>query len=89
MAGFTRLLQQFADGAVDADATAITALYEEVRRLARSFLRNERAGHTLVPTALANEAWLRLFGVALAPLHSGSMTPDTSWDSKVVVRFSS
>ncbi|MEQ1632824.1 MAG: ECF-type sigma factor, partial [Planctomycetota bacterium] len=37
-------------------------LYEEVRRLARRLMRRERDDHTLQPTALANEAWLRLFG---------------------------
>jgi len=35
-------------------------LYDELRRLAASFLRNERANHTLQPTALVNEAYLRL-----------------------------
>lgn len=44
------------------DGTAIVALYDEIRRLARSLMRKERADHTLAPTALANEAYLRLFG---------------------------
>ena len=35
-------------------------LYEELRRLAASYLRNERAGHTLQRTALVHEAYLRL-----------------------------
>ena len=35
-------------------------LYDELRRLAASFLRHERANHTLQPTALVNEAYLRL-----------------------------
>lgn len=35
-------------------------LYGELRRLAASYLRHERAGHTLQPTALVNEAYLRL-----------------------------
>lgn len=46
------------------DDLAIGSLYDEVRRLARRLMRGERADHTLVPTALANEAWLRLFGDA-------------------------
>lgn len=41
------------------DAT-FTELYDELRGLAESSLRRERAGHTLQPTALANEAYLRL-----------------------------
>jgi RNA polymerase sigma factor (TIGR02999 family) len=35
-------------------------VYEELRKLARARLRRERAGHTLQPTALVNEAYLRL-----------------------------
>lgn len=34
--------------------------YQELRLLARTALQGERAGHTLQPTALAHEAWLRL-----------------------------
>ena len=35
-------------------------VYDELRRLAQSYLRQERSGHTLQPTALVNEAYLRL-----------------------------
>jgi RNA polymerase sigma factor (TIGR02999 family) len=35
-------------------------LYEELRRLAGQHLRRERVGHTLQPTALVHEAWMRL-----------------------------
>jgi RNA polymerase sigma factor (TIGR02999 family) len=63
MSELTRLLQQAEAGGLD-ESSAIAALYDEVRRLARSYMRGERADHTLVPTALANEAWLRLFGTA-------------------------
>ncbi len=48
------------------DATAADRLtpllYTELRALAGSFLRKERADHTLQPTALVHEAWLRLAG---------------------------
>lgn len=44
------------------DGPGIVALYDEIRRLARGLMRKERADHTLAPTALANEAYLRLFG---------------------------
>jgi RNA polymerase sigma factor (TIGR02999 family) len=37
-------------------------VYADLRRIARRFLRGERPDHTLQPTALANEAYLRLFG---------------------------
>ena len=35
-------------------------VYEELRRRARAYLRRERLGHTLEPTALVHEAYLRL-----------------------------
>src|SRR2546430_17018736 len=35
-------------------------VYDELRRVARRYLGRERANHTLQPTALVNEAWLRL-----------------------------
>ena len=35
-------------------------VYEELRRLAARYLRRERSNHTLQPTALVNEAYLRL-----------------------------
>lgn len=37
-------------------------VYDELRRLANNYLRREAAGHTLQPTALVNEAYLRLVG---------------------------
>lgn len=40
------------------------ALYQELRRLAAGCLRKERPNHTLQPTALVNEAYLRLAGQA-------------------------
>jgi RNA polymerase sigma factor (TIGR02999 family) len=40
-------------------------LYDELRRIARKHLRQERSGHTLQTTALVNEAYLRLMGVRM------------------------
>ncbi|HMN94887.1 MAG TPA: sigma-70 family RNA polymerase sigma factor [Phycisphaerales bacterium] len=40
------------------------AVYGELRALAGSFFRAQRAGHTLQPTVLVHEAWMRLFGAA-------------------------
>jgi RNA polymerase sigma-70 factor, ECF subfamily len=37
-------------------------VYDELRRLAASYLRGERAGHTLQPTALVHDAYVRLAG---------------------------
>ncbi|HMJ06612.1 MAG TPA: ECF-type sigma factor [Chthoniobacterales bacterium] len=49
---------------LEADAPELTdvlpELYSELRRLAGSYLRRERSGHTLQPTALVHEAYLRL-----------------------------
>jgi RNA polymerase sigma-70 factor (ECF subfamily) len=39
----------------------VTTLYPELRRRAAKYLRAERRGHTLQPTALVNEAYMRLF----------------------------
>jgi RNA polymerase sigma factor (TIGR02999 family) len=44
----------------DAADPAIAELYAELRRIAVSYLRSERPGHTLQPTALVHEAYLRL-----------------------------
>jgi len=38
----------------------MAAVYDELRQLARGYLRRERRGHTLEPTALVHEAYLRL-----------------------------
>jgi len=39
---------------------AVASIYGELRRLAAFYMRRERSGHTLQPTALVNEAFLRL-----------------------------
>src|SRR6187200_2174384 len=41
----------------------VPIVYEELRRLARHYMRGERDGHTLQTTALVNEAYLRLAGI--------------------------
>ena len=48
------------DGGSDASRRLFELVYEELRRLATSFMRNERVEHTLQPTALVHEAFLRL-----------------------------
>jgi RNA polymerase sigma factor (TIGR02999 family) len=59
-ADVTRLLQRLGDGDPDAGDALMQAIYAELRTLAAGYLRRERAGHTLQPTALVNEAYLRL-----------------------------
>jgi RNA polymerase sigma-70 factor, ECF subfamily len=56
----TVLLQQIRAGDSDAVNRLIPLVLNELRALARLQLRNERPGHTLQPTALVNEAYLRL-----------------------------
>jgi RNA polymerase sigma factor (TIGR02999 family) len=58
----TRLLEQASAGDAGARATLFDVLYRELRRLAESAMRAERANHTLQPTALVHEAFLRLSG---------------------------
>jgi RNA polymerase sigma-70 factor, ECF subfamily len=56
----TALLHDFAQGNKAALDRLVPLLYPELRRLARSYMLNERPGHTLQPTALVNEAYTRL-----------------------------
>ena len=56
----TRLLIQSGHGKVDATEQLQTIVYDELRRLARAFMRRERRDHTLQPTALVHEAYARL-----------------------------
>jgi RNA polymerase sigma factor (TIGR02999 family) len=56
----TMILRDWSGGDRAAPERLMPFVYEELRRLARSFLARERGGHTLQPTALVNEAYLRL-----------------------------
>ena len=56
----TRLLMAWGGGDVAASEQLMPLVYEELRHLARGYLRRERADHTLQPTALVHEAYLRL-----------------------------
>jgi RNA polymerase sigma factor (TIGR02999 family) len=56
----TALLHEFAAGDKGALDRLVPLIYPELRRLARSYMRNERPGHTLQPTALVHEAYARL-----------------------------
>jgi RNA polymerase sigma factor (TIGR02999 family) len=63
----TALLQQMKSGDTGAAERLVPLVLQELHRLARCYFDGERPGHTLQPTALVNEAWLRLVG---------SQTPD-------------
>ena len=56
----TQLLNNWSDGDSAALDEIMPILYDELRRLAAHYLRGERMGHTLQPTALVHEAYLRL-----------------------------
>jgi RNA polymerase sigma factor (TIGR02999 family) len=56
----TEILHSWSSGDRAAADELFPLVYDELRRLAHSYLRQERAGHTLQPTALVNEAYLRL-----------------------------
>jgi len=58
----TALLIRWREGDRSALDQMTPVLYEELRRLARHFLAAERSDHTLQPTALVHEAYLRLVG---------------------------
>ena len=56
----TGLLAELRSSNKEALAKLIPLVYDELHRLAEHYMRNERVGHTLQPTALINEAYLRL-----------------------------
>jgi len=54
------LLQAWSEGHIEARDRVMEVVYQELRRRAAAYLRRERPGHTLQPTALVHEAYLRL-----------------------------
>jgi RNA polymerase sigma factor (TIGR02999 family) len=58
--GVTQLLVDWSKGDQAALERLMPLVYSELRRLATNYLRRERQGHTLQPTALVNEAYLKL-----------------------------
>jgi RNA polymerase sigma factor (TIGR02999 family) len=58
----TELLQGWRDGDERAAAELLETVYQTLKRIALGQLRGERAGHSLQPTALVHEAYLRLLG---------------------------
>ena len=58
----TVLLRAWREGDRSADAQLLERVYATLRHIALGQLRGERAGHTLQPTALVHEAYLRLLG---------------------------
>jgi RNA polymerase sigma factor (TIGR02999 family) len=59
-ADVTVLLGRWREGSAEAEEQLMVVVHAELRKLAASYLRKERAGHTLEPTDIVNEAYLRL-----------------------------
>ncbi len=62
MSEFTQILARVEGGDPQAAAALLPIVYEELRRLAARKMAREAADHTLQPTALVHEAWMRLGG---------------------------
>jgi len=58
----TNLLHQIKQGNSQAEAALAPLIYKQLHQLAKSHMRRERPGHTLQPTALVHEAYVRLLG---------------------------
>ena len=71
MSEVTRILNAIDHGDGKAAEELLPLVYQELRRLAAQKTAHEAAGHTLQPTALVHEAWLRLAGDG-----------DQKWDSR-------
>jgi RNA polymerase sigma factor (TIGR02999 family) len=69
--GVTALLQAWSDGDPSAPEALLAAVYDELRRQAGQHMRRQASGHTLEPTALVHEAYLRLAG-----------QPGARWESR-------
>jgi RNA polymerase sigma factor (TIGR02999 family) len=63
----TELLHRVREGDESASNELMPLVYEELHRIAQRHLRNERPEHTLQPTALINEAYLRIFQGSAPP----------------------
>jgi RNA polymerase sigma factor (TIGR02999 family) len=73
MTDLTRILAQIESGDRQAADELLPVVYDELRALAEARLAQERSGHTLQPTALVHEAWLRL---------AGNEADEPKWDSR-------
>ena len=60
MSGVTRILERMEQGDPKSAEELLSLVYGELRRLAAHLMNGESPGHTLQPTALVHEAWLRL-----------------------------
>ncbi len=68
-ASITMLLARLSEGDREAEEHLISRVYAELKRLASNYMRRERQSHTLEPTALVHEAYLRLIQQDQVPWH--------------------
>src|SRR5881396_2722801 len=71
MSDVTRILDRVQQGDLQAAEELLPLVYDELRNLATRRMAGEAAGHTLQPTALVHEAWMRLI-----------RTPDQAWQNR-------
>jgi len=71
MSDVTQILHAIEHGDVKASEELLPLVYQELRRLAAHKMANEASGHTLQPTALVHEAYLRLVGSGQAQQWDG------------------
>ena len=76
----TQLLKAMKSGDPSAAERLLPMVYAELHRLATSYMRRERQDHTLQPTALINEAYLRMAreDVESRALYRGRSTCDAA-----------
>src|SRR5256714_6609442 len=72
MSDVTQILNAIEAGDPHAAAQLLPLVYQELRRLAAQKLAGEGPGHTLQPTALVHEAYLKLFGAG----------PERTWNGR-------
>ena len=70
MGDITGLLRRWRDGDPRALEELTPLVYDELHRLAAPYMRHERSDHTLQPTALVHEAFLRLRGAQSIRMHN-------------------
>lgn len=61
--GVTHLLIDLSNGRSEAVDELLPIIYDELKRIAASYLRRERSDHTLQPTALVNEAYMKMIDI--------------------------
>jgi RNA polymerase sigma factor (TIGR02999 family) len=65
------ILKDWGEGRRDSADVLLSLVYDELRRIARQYLRRERSDHTLQPTALVHEAYMKLIDIS-----------DVSWQDR-------